>query len=120
MVNDRCELYKTTSICIRGKRGKSSNGQNKKGLNTKIHLAVDANGMPVRVIVTEGTREDCNEAVHLIEGFDAEALLTDWWYDTDEIISYALDRKIEVVIPPKRNRKEQCNYDNYLYTKFAF
>ena len=30
--------------------------EKKGGLNTKIHLAVDANGMPIRVIVIEGKR----------------------------------------------------------------
>lgn len=45
--------------------------QRQKGLNAKIHLAVDAHGMPVRIIVTEGTRADCKEAIHLIKGIDA-------------------------------------------------
>ena len=27
----------------------------KRGLNTKIHLAVDAHGMPLRIIITEDT-----------------------------------------------------------------
>ena len=89
--------------------------QRQKGLNTKIHLAVDAHGMPVRIIVTEGTRADCKEAIHLIKGIDAEALLADRGYDTDEIISYALDVGMEPVIPPKRNRKELREYDKYLY-----
>ena len=44
------------------------------GLNSKIHLAVDAHGMPVRVIVTEGTRADCKEACALIDGLSAGAL----------------------------------------------
>ena len=34
----------------------------KRGLNTKLHLAVDAHGMPVRITATEGTRADCTEA----------------------------------------------------------
>ena len=71
--------------------------------------------MPVRIIVTEGTRADCKEAIHLIKGIDAEALLADRGYDTDEIISYALDAGMEPVIPPKRNRKELREYDKYLY-----
>ena len=71
--------------------------------------------MPVRIIVTEGTRADCKEAIHLIKGIDAEALLADRGYDTDEIISYALDVGMEPVIPPKRNRKELREYDKYLY-----
>jgi hypothetical protein len=36
-----------------------------------MHLAVDANGMPVRVIVASGTVADCTQACHLIEGIDA-------------------------------------------------
>ena len=71
--------------------------------------------MPVRIIVTEGTRADCKEVIHLIKGIDAEALLADRGYDTDEIISYALDVGMEPVIPPKRNRKELREYDKYLY-----
>ena len=27
-------------------------GPDKRGLNTKLHLAVDANGMPVRILIT--------------------------------------------------------------------
>ena len=55
-------------------------------------------------------------AVHLIDGITASALLADRGYDTQEIVDYALSRKMEVVIPPKRNRKEQREYDKYLYT----
>jgi len=32
-----------------------------KGANTKTPLAVDAHGMPVRILITEGTRADCNQ-----------------------------------------------------------
>ena len=71
--------------------------------------------MPVRILVTEGTGADCKEAVHLIEGISAEALLADRGYDTDDILGYALSHDMEVVIPPKKNRKEQREYDTYLY-----
>jgi transposase len=71
--------------------------------------------MPVRVIVTKGTRADCKEAVHLIEGITAEALLADRGYDTNKIIAYALHSGMKAVIPPKRNRKKKRSYDKYLY-----
>ena len=71
--------------------------------------------MPIRVLITEGTRADCQEALHLIEGISADALLADRGYDTDKIISYAVAVWMEVVIPAKRNRKEQREYDRYLY-----
>ena len=71
--------------------------------------------MPIRVIVTEGTQADCKEAIHLMEGIDAEALLADRGYDTNEIIAYASHKGMEPVIPSKRNRKEQREYDRCLY-----
>ncbi len=66
-------------------------------------------------MITEGTRADCKEAIHLIQGISAENLLADRGYDTDEIVSYAVSKGINVVIPSKRNRKEQREYDKYLY-----
>ena len=90
-------------------------GTHKRGLNTKIHLAVDAHGMPVRVLVTAGTRADCKEAIALINGIAAQYLLADRGYDTNEIGNYAREKGIQSVIPPKRNRLDQREYDAYLY-----
>ena len=115
MAYDRCQSYQSTSSRGWGKRWKAGHVQDKRGLNTKVHLAVDANGMPVRILMTEGTRADCKEAVHLIEGISAEVLLADRGYDTNDILAYAASANMEAVIPPKRNRKEQRQYDEYLY-----
>ena len=71
--------------------------------------------MPVRIIVTKGTRADCAEAIALIDGICAEALLADRGYDTDKIVSYCIENSIQAVIPPKKNRKTQREYDRYLY-----
>ncbi len=71
--------------------------------------------MPVRAIVTQGTTADCTQAGRLIEGLTAEALLADKGYDTDAIVEQAKHQKMEVVIPPKRNRKEQREFDKDLY-----
>ena len=115
MAYDRRKPYQSTSSCGWCKGRKSGYVPNKRGLNTKIHLVVDAHGMPVRILITEGTRADCKEAVHLIEGISAEVLLADRGYDTNDILTYAISANMEVVIPPKRNRKEQRQYDEYLY-----
>ena len=71
--------------------------------------------MPVRVAITEGTTSDCSQAVSLIENIDADYLLADRAYDTDEIIEKASASGMEIVIPPKKNRKNQRKYDKYLY-----
>ena len=36
-------------------------------------------------------------------------------YDTNQIIAYAAGVGMNIVIPPKRNRKQQREYDRYLY-----
>ena len=46
---------------------------------------------------------------------DAEALLADRGYDTDIIVNQARKAGMQVVIPPKRNRKVQREYDRDLY-----
>jgi len=52
------------------------------GLKTKLHLAVDAHGLPVRVLMTAGTTADCAQAAPLIKGSDAQYLLSDRGYDS--------------------------------------
>ena len=71
--------------------------------------------MPVRVIITSGTTADCTQAGHLIKGLDAGNLLADRGYDSNEIIEKAEKQGMNVVIPPKKNRKEQRAYDKALY-----
>jgi len=51
----------------------------------------------------------------LIEGFNAEHLLADKGYDSNEIIKLAQDQGMIPVIPPRKNRKKQREYDKNLY-----
>ena len=78
-------------------------------------MAVDAHGNPVRMFVTSGTTADCTQAGKLIEGIDADNLIADKAYDSNEIIELAQSAGMQVVIPPKKNRKEQREYDKHLY-----
>ena len=55
-----------------------------------MHIAVEARGLPVRVLVTSGTEADCSHALALIKGFAAQYLLADRGYDTNKIIKEAL------------------------------
>jgi transposase len=78
-------------------------------------MAVDAFGMPVRIAITQGTTADCTQAGYLIEGIDAEHLLADKAYDTDNILKLAENQGMTAVIPPKSNRKIQREYDKDIY-----
>ncbi len=60
-------------------------------LNRKIHLAVDAHGMPLKY------------------------LMADRAYDTNSILNYLRENNAQVVIPAKRNRKTKRPYDKSLY-----
>ncbi len=76
---------------------------------------MDAHGLPVRAMITEGTVADCTKAIDLINGFAANHLLADRAYDTREIIEYAENNGIGIVIPPKKNRLNQRDCDWALY-----
>ena len=93
----------------------SGDGQDKRGLNSKILLAVDAHGMPVRIIATSGTAADCSQAVALIDGIVAQYLLVDRGYDSNKLITSAIEAGYKIVIPSRKNRLEQRAYDKYLY-----
>ena len=71
--------------------------------------------MPVRFVVTKGTAADCQHAIPLIEGINADYLLADCGYDSHSILQFAKKHDIQPVIPPRKNRVDQRKYDAYLY-----
>ena len=75
----------------------------------------DALGNPLRFIITGGQRNDCTQAITLLEGLDAGAALADKGYDTDAILAALEADNIVAVIPPKSNRIVQRDYDEDLY-----
>lgn len=84
-------------------------------MSTKIHAATEALGLPVRLIASPGQCNDIAFAHDLIDGIDAGATLADKGYDADHLVDRITEVGIEVVIPPKRNRKVQRPYDANLY-----
>ncbi len=91
-------------------------GRSRGGLTSKLHALVDAEGRPVRLRLTGGQVHDACEAEALIEDIpDGATLLGDKGYDSNAIIAKALEQNMCVVIPPKKNRRVQREYDTYLY-----
>lgn len=95
--------------------GNQDMGRTKGGLNTKIHLVVDAHGNPIEFTITGGEVSDFTEAVHLLTGLKAEHFIADKSYESDEIVRFAKKQGIIPVIPPRKNRKEKREYDKHLY-----
>jgi putative transposase len=84
-------------------------------LSTKIHVAGDALGNPVRLIGSPGQRNDIAFAHDLIEGFVAHATIADKGYDADHLCDRITEAGGQPVIPPKRNRLTKRPYDAELY-----
>ena len=95
------------SKCGRCDRRESRYGEYKRGLNTKIHIAVDSNGMPIRIIITKGRIADCKQGVELIDGFDAKFFIADRGYDRKGIIDFAEEKWMITVMPSRTDRREQ-------------
>ena len=90
-------------------------GRSRGGFSTKIHLAVDALGNPLRFILTAGQRHDSPQASALIEGFAPQVLIADKGYDSAPLVASVTAKGILAVIPPKKNRLAQREYDQHLY-----
>nr|WP_241749637.1 IS5 family transposase [Rufibacter sediminis] len=90
-------------------------GMSAGGWSTKIHAAVDALGNPLRIMLTVGQRGDATQALGLVEGYRAGAVLADRGYDSDAFLGYVRDSGAEAVIPSKKNRLQQRQIDKNLY-----
>ncbi|NOU23272.1 MAG: IS5 family transposase [Methyloglobulus sp.] len=90
-------------------------GYSKGGFGCKAHALCDALGMPVRFILTGGQEAECKQALALLEGIKASAVLADKGYDTNELREWLTGQGIKAVIPPKSNRKQaiDCDYWHY-------
>jgi transposase len=76
----------------------------------------DALGNPTAFLLTPGNACDLDGADELIPLLEADALLADKAFDADERVLQPLaDKGITAVIPPKRNRTVQREYDKELY-----
>ena len=86
-------------------------------MTSKIHAAVDDNGEALNFIITGGSVSDCTQAENLLEPIIHEdaRILGDRAYDTDKILDYIASKMAIAVIPPKKNRKVQREYDKESY-----
>jgi transposase len=90
-------------------------GRSKGGFSTKIHAVCDALGNPLRFIITPGQRNDCTQALELLQGLKAEAVLADKGYDANAIVEAVEASGAIAVIPSKANRIIQREIDTELY-----
>ncbi|MGC8532994.1 MAG: IS5 family transposase [Acidiphilium sp.] len=90
-------------------------GRSRGGLTTKIHTLTDAEGRPLRFILTGGEAHDVTAAADLLEGQTASGVIADKAYDSNALREMIEEADIEAVIPSKRNRKIQIPHDAQAY-----
>ena len=78
-------------------------------------MIVDALGNPLALSLTGGQVHDITQADALLALVEPQALLADKGYDADHFVESLTARAIEVVIPPKSNRKVKRDCDFALY-----
>jgi len=85
-------------------------------LSTKINATVDALGNPTGFTLTPGQACDLDGADVLLPLITAQTVIADKGYDADERVILPLAQAGKtVIIPPKRNRKVQREYDKDIY-----
>jgi transposase len=84
-------------------------------LSTKIHALVEGLGSLARFHLTGGQAGDSPEALSLLNGLHPDSLSADKAYDTDAILDYLDKQQIVAVIPPRRNRLVQRQFDAHQY-----
>jgi transposase len=92
-------------------------GRTKGGMNTKIHAVTDEAGLPVRLFVTAGNDADISHAETMAEELDAEMLVADKGYDSDEFRASLKASDITPCIPSRSNRKHPQPYSKPSYRK---
>lgn len=85
------------------------------GLTTKLHVAVDALGNPLRVILSAGQITDIEQAEALIKDQPAEFIVADKGYDSDAFVQTITAQGSQAVIPPRSNRLNQRLFDRHIY-----
>lgn len=84
-------------------------------MTTKLHVAVDALGNPLRVILSAGQIADIDCASPLIENLPGRAVVADKGHDADHFVARIEATGAEVVIPPRSNRLALREFDRHLY-----
>jgi transposase len=84
-------------------------------LSTKLHVAVDALGNPLRIMLTPGQRHEATQAPALVAGFAAEWVIADTAFDSDAFRARLAEQRVGTVIPANKSRSQLIPHDKHLY-----
>jgi transposase len=84
-------------------------------LTTKIHTVTDAQGRPLRFILTGGEAHDSTTAAELIADRTTTGVIADKAYDNNALRELVGNAGAQAVIPSKSNRKVHIPHDRLAY-----
>lgn len=92
-------------------------GRSRGGFSTKVHVACDGLGKPVKIILTPGQDHDVTQGPALVEDTKAKKVIADKGYDSDEFIEEIESTGAKAVIPSRSNRNTERSYSKKDYKK---
>lgn len=92
-------------------------GRSRGGFSTKVHVACDGLGKPVKIVLTPGQDHDVTQGPTLIADTEAKKVIADKGYDSDELIAEIESTGAKAVIPPRSNRTTERSYSKKDYKK---
>lgn len=90
-------------------------GRSRGGLGTKVHIACEGLGLPVRFLLTSGEVHDVTQASALIEGIQAKEVIADKVYNSEAVVGKIEGQGGTAIIPAKSNRKYPRPHDRTTY-----
>jgi transposase len=91
-------------------------GRSRGGLTTKVHVLVDANGMPIAIKLTEGQAHDGRSAADMLDRLQAgQILLADRAYDSNTLRERMNSRGSWANIRPMPHRLDPPAFSPFLY-----
>ena len=90
-------------------------GRSRGGFSTKIHVIVDALGLPLDFVLTGGQSHDVTQAPTLLQGQRSEYVMGDKGYDAVNLLELIEAQGAIPVIPARSNRKQPHWHDRDLY-----
>ena len=112
----RIQYCPSASTCRRRKRGVNNEalGRSRGGWTTKIHVAVNGHGQPIRFSLTGGERHDITEAETLLQNLSPDYVIADKGYDSDPLRQQIRKQGAKPVIPSRRAIRRR-RYDRTRY-----
>lgn len=86
-------------------------------MSTKINVAVDETGLPVRLMLTAGQAHDLKAAPNLLDGLRCRHVVADRGYDADALLALIRASGAKAHIPSTRNRLIHRTVNRRVYRK---